>query len=527
MSMTRRQFLATTAAAAVVTSLPSRFARPAAGAAKYHRVNLSSAEGMKMLVSYEKGIEEMLKLPPTDGRNWYRNAFIHTLDCPHGNWWFPVWHRGYIGWFEETVRSLSGNPSFALPFWDWTAQPYVPPAFWKGVLNPANPAYIASYDAFYAQLKDPMSAFWKSLTPAQTKELDLRGYKSVDELWNAVKNPPEGPMFFPPSQARSLTATNPDFDAVTKKAVSPATIKAALAPTTYTGPASAGFGFGSGIAAYHSSPHAQFAILEGQPHNNVHNNVGGFMSNFLSPVDPIFFMHHCNIDRLWDVWTRKQEERHLPTLPTGAELEKWKKEPFLFYVGPDGKPVTTKTTAGDYATIDGFDYDYGPGSGEEVVAEKMKPTAAMEKAVKLFAGSVDRGTADASHAAAMHVAVAGAMLEAAAAESGPELFAHFTIKPPADPKGARFHVFVDAAEGKAGDFTDPSFAGTASLFGGHAHDTIELVVAISPAVRALRAAKTLDTSKPLSIQVLPERAATIAAEKLVQTAVTQIEVGAF
>src|SRR4029077_11740171 len=43
-------------------------------------------------------------------------------------------------------------------------------------------------------------------------------------------------------------------------------------------------------------------VLEGTAHNNVHTNIGGWMPSASSPRDPIFFMHHCNIDRIWAVW---------------------------------------------------------------------------------------------------------------------------------------------------------------------------------------------------------------------------------
>lgn len=45
--------------------------------------------------------------------------------------------------------------------------------------------------------------------------------------------------------------------------------------------------------------------LEGTPHNGIHVAVGspdGTMITMWSPLDPIFWLHHCNVDRLWAVW---------------------------------------------------------------------------------------------------------------------------------------------------------------------------------------------------------------------------------
>jgi tyrosinase len=40
-------------------------------------------------------------------------------------------------------------------------------------------------------------------------------------------------------------------------------------------------------------------------HNRVHVWVGGSMSPLSSPNDPVFFLHHCNVDRLWAEWQRE------------------------------------------------------------------------------------------------------------------------------------------------------------------------------------------------------------------------------
>jgi tyrosinase len=41
-------------------------------------------------------------------------------------------------------------------------------------------------------------------------------------------------------------------------------------------------------------------------HNHVHMWVGGPMTNpSISPADPLFWLHHANIDRIWSVWQTK------------------------------------------------------------------------------------------------------------------------------------------------------------------------------------------------------------------------------
>jgi hypothetical protein len=42
--------------------------------------------------------------------------------------------------------------------------------------------------------------------------------------------------------------------------------------------------------------------IYGGGHNSVHVFVGGSMSPLSSPNDPVFFFHHCNVDRLWYRW---------------------------------------------------------------------------------------------------------------------------------------------------------------------------------------------------------------------------------
>ena len=61
--------------------------------------------------------------------------------------------------------------------------------------------------------------------------------------------------------------------------------------------------------------------LEQTPHNDIHVAIGGFMGNpDTAGLDPIFWLHHCNIDRLWAVWNGQRRlnpdgRRRGPTRP--------------------------------------------------------------------------------------------------------------------------------------------------------------------------------------------------------------------
>jgi tyrosinase len=92
------------------------------------------------LVAYKAAVTAMKALPSSDPRNWTRQAQIHGTAaafarCIHRNWWFLPWHRAYLFYFERICRQMSGNQSFALPYWNWTQNRRIPAQFW-GASNP-------------------------------------------------------------------------------------------------------------------------------------------------------------------------------------------------------------------------------------------------------------------------------------------------------------------------------------------------------------------------------------------------------
>ena len=290
--LSRRGFLGSSAAMLGASALTSGVL---AQGAKFRRWEITDpAMPAGVLTSYKAGISKMLSLPPTDPRNWYRNALVHLFDCPHGNWWFLVWHRAYLGWLEATLRDLSGDPEFALPYWDWAKTPRVPAAMFDGVLDPNDGAFISTFDQFKTQFELAITALYASFSQAQKDQLANRPFPFTTpaEFWDVLPQ-----VFFDQPSARGLTATNPDLDANTKVTVATNVIRSALQTPTFAGSGNPNepAGFQSAKAANHSSGSRQ-GILESQPHNNVHGAMGGgagaFMVSFFSSVDPIFYLHH-------------------------------------------------------------------------------------------------------------------------------------------------------------------------------------------------------------------------------------------
>ena len=490
----RRTVLKTAGIALGASMLPfaSSFGQADLKAAHHRRFNASGSKmGERMLQSYARAVRAMLALPPEDPRNWYRQAIIHTLDCPHGNWWFLPWHRGYLGWFEQVCRELSGDPHFALPYWDWTAEPRVPSGMFEDVLDPNHSAYLPVAQDFERHLKTALgnSGYWDSpggsFDPqSQYAQLLTRKFRFEEDLmFDAVRHP-AGRLFYDQPGARGLTREHPQFSAATTEAVSLDTIHAALAAPDFPT-------FGSPKSGNHGTM-AGFGILEAKPHNNVHGCVGtrdcnfmerrGFMTDMLSPVDPLFFLHHANIDRLWDVWTRKQLQLGLPILPSGVELRtdlpdeqksaeekntdyyRWAREPMLFFVDRQGKPVAS-THAEDYTSMSAFGYDYEPGSGEDVVRHGSSQPRPGTATRRVYPGKVlNRQVLGTQPGSATVQLPAGAASQTAA---GTTMVANITLNFPQMSHDA-FVVILNGPDNPAEvDASSPFYLATISVFGHH------------------------------------------------------------
>jgi tyrosinase len=196
------------------------------------------------LAAMRRAVAAMKRLPQSDPRNWLRFADIHRNFCPHANWYFLPWHRAYIRSFERICQELSGKADFALPYWNWTADRQFPAAFSAGDRD-SNPLFHPR----------PGVAGGLRLTD------DMVGGAVMSGIMNS-----------------------PDFEA--------------FGSTRPRGQNSA--------AASWQRRAGSATVLEFNPHNSVHQAIGGNMSVIaLSSRDPIFYLHHSNIDRIWTAWNRR------------------------------------------------------------------------------------------------------------------------------------------------------------------------------------------------------------------------------
>ena len=149
----------------------------------YTRPDVHSSEAK--LESYALAVKNMKALDADDPRSWSYQANIHGTLLPQSQWLdlfytcehhtdhFWPWHRMYLYWFEQIVRDQSGNPDFALPYWDYSdpTKQYLPEPF-RAI---DNPLYVGrrSNDA-----SSEMHRVCRSTTLCSTTATALRSHHS-------------------------------------------------------------------------------------------------------------------------------------------------------------------------------------------------------------------------------------------------------------------------------------------------------------------------------------------------------------
>ncbi len=262
-----------------------------------------------IVTAYAGAVQRMRERSASNPTSWSYQAAIHGThakpdrpgwnECQHGTWFFLPWHRMFLYHFERIVRAAvieNGGPAdWALPYWNYGLggeKARLPLAFREAQLpsGEPNPLYIAER---------------------------AEGMNS-------------GAGFVP------------------TRAGSPAK---ALARPAFIGKAE--FGGDRTAPAQFSKSGGE---LEETPHNIVHGLVGGeggLMADILTAAqDPIFWLHHANIDRIWSQWIAAG--RHDP------QDAAWRGQGFTLF-DEQGQPATLRCEQILATVADlGYTYDIQP-----------------------------------------------------------------------------------------------------------------------------------------------------------------------
>ena len=256
--------------------------------------------------AYVRGVKALKQ----SGRyNWFVNTHMATMThgVAHQDPTFLPWHRQFLLDFENAMQQALDDPNFALPYWDWANDATLPNSAWGYVW-----AGLMGLDGNPVTSEPFAEGEW---TLADGTALVRAFGKAVPTL---------------PTQA--------DVD----NALSISTYDTAPWDTTSRG------SFRNTLEGWVNGP----AL-----HNRVHLWVGGSMLPMTSPNDPVFFLHHCNVDRIWALWQKKyQNSSYLPV--TGASGVHGFNDAMWPWMSPESTPALVWD-------CQRLGYQYGAALGEQ------------------------------------------------------------------------------------------------------------------------------------------------------------------
>jgi hypothetical protein len=372
--------------------------------------------------------------------------------CQHGQFFFTAWHRMYVYYFERilraAIREATKDPTyeFSLPYWDYE-------------------------NASYHDLPQPFrvpAGNTNSLYVAQRAANCNSGSVCVDG---------------PTASAQVALSLTPFCTCPGSSSCCNGCLPGLLPDET----------FGGQFVPQPVHYMRAFGELESQPHNVVHDAIGGDTGWMADPDcaarDPIFWLHHANIDRLWQVWLN-QGGRLNP-----INCSTWSRTPFTFF-DEKGQKVT-KTACDILNMVTQLDYQYDklpvnnvqlcstpPVTGAQATTSNAPPkrqllAASPKAAVTLGEAPVKVSVPVAPEAKQRFEALAsgGAGGHMRLIIEGLELLHH----------GAYYRVFLNLPEGQAPDPAGPYYIGQISLFGHMGHgEAASRSFDITKQVQALR-----------------------------------------
>lgn len=240
---------------------------------------------------------------------------------------FLCWHRYFLLLIEKELQKLDGNLS--VPYWDWSADSTNP----RGAL--------VWTDKWMGGDGDPTD-----YDRVQTGEFAYANGK-----WDLPSMPEFG--FNQPGLRRQFGT------AVTSLPTQADVAKTMEQPFYDMTPFSASpynQGFRNSIEGWITKVGDSSITTDGsQMHNRVHLWINGHMYYMVSPADPVFWLHHCFIDKLWADW---QAQRNL-------DEPQWAPHYAPIHGGPPGHNYNDQmqpwtTTPKDMMDIQQLGYAYDP-----------------------------------------------------------------------------------------------------------------------------------------------------------------------
>lgn len=256
------------------------------------------AEFVQALIDLKQAPSQIAAAQTAGGQGRYDDyVWIHrqVQGGAHNAPAFTPWHREFLYQLERDLQTVSGNPNLTIPYWDWTRARTPSDPGW-----PFTADFLGGLGAAAADSRVTTGRF--ATDPANPGDTEWRINIPDAETGNYLKRrgaPQEFPL---PDLARARTAMGINiYDAapfiLDLNTISDADFQAAVFAS-----------FRKFLEfALHNGPHpwvgtqAQFS-----PFGTIMNaDLVGSMTWQASPNDPAFWLHHCNIDRLWAIWQQR------------------------------------------------------------------------------------------------------------------------------------------------------------------------------------------------------------------------------
>jgi len=207
-----------------------------------------------------------------DPASWprFRERTVLWHECAHGNWFFLPWHRAYLLEFEAVARAhieaLDGpHETWALPYWN---------------------------SSDYRSLPEAATLPRALQDPNLPDDLDIPGI-----VGGEVDRP--NPLYEPSREGPQLLTGDPSFRDWPDASL--ALLREHYANAEDSNSVSFSGGYLEDLTFFHSAPEG--GQVDFQPHGSGHVETGGFMASFFTAgLDPVFWMHHANVDRLWETY---------------------------------------------------------------------------------------------------------------------------------------------------------------------------------------------------------------------------------